>query len=162
MTPEIEDSKVDFDWTDDHMQPQAPENLSRNANENSERKKELLRKLNRRKNSSTISPPSLPQLSGIRRRAQEQEENDPKEMDNALVREVAATVNLSGGGEMPKLDSDPHQSDKLEILERDCIIHSGNKTKYFCNDCQIFVCIQCIAFGDHGRPHQVSNVEDSR
>ena len=54
MIPEIEDSVIDFNWTDDvHMQTQ--ENLSRNANENSERMKELLRKLNRRKSRGIFS-----------------------------------------------------------------------------------------------------------
>ena len=160
MTPGIEDSVVDFNWTDDHMKTQ--ENLSRNANENSERKKELLRKLNRRKNPPAISHPSLPQLSGIGRGAEAQEESDVREIDIALVREAAAKVNLSGGGEMSGLNSDPDQSDMLDTLGRDCIHHSGNKTKHFCNDCKIFVCIQCIAFGDHGRPHRASNEEDSR
>ena len=161
MIPEIEDSVIDFNWTDDdHMQTQ--ENLSRNANENSERMKELLRKLNRRKNPPSISAPSLPQLSGIGRGAKAQEESDVRGMDTALHREAAAKVNLSGGGEMSGLNSDPDQSDMLDTLGRDCIHHSGNKTKHFCNDCKIFVCIQCIAFGDHGRPHRASNEEDSR
>ena len=155
MLPETEnlDSVVDFHWISDSMQHQG----NASASENSERRKMLLQKLNRRKNPQSI--PSLPlcHLSGIRRTQEEESiTKDMDVMDNASVRQVEA-LRSSGGGEA----RGPDLPDIEDTLKQACVSHPENQTKYFCNDCAIFICIQCIAFGDH-RLHSVSNEEDSR
>ena len=153
MVPETEDSVVDFDWIDDHSDHQ--ENFHNNTSEHSERKKELLRKLNKRRNPLSHSVFSPPLLSGIRRReSRDNEKYAKRESEGASVRNAEDKLECSGGG--------PVLSELQEYLKQDCIHHPTNQTKYFCNDCKIFICIQCIAFGEHGRPHQVSNEEDSR
>ena len=145
---------VDFNWIDNNMEHQ--EKVSSNA---SDRKKELLQKLYRRKNPLSTSIPALPQpyLSGIRRRdIGVQGESVTREMDNASVREVRTKFDCFGGEGL-----EPDLSDMKVTLERSCISHPANETKYFCNDCKMLICIHCIAFGVH-KPHQVSNEEDSR
>lgn len=152
MLQEAEDSVVDFNWIDNNMEHQ--EKVSSNA---SDRKKELLQKLYRRKNPLSTSIPAQPQpsLSGIRRREiGQQEESGAEETDNASVSEVRT----GGEGLQPDL-SDPEAT-----LKRSCASHlekETNETKYFCNDCKMFICIYCIAFGVHNL-HQVLNEEDSR
>lgn len=157
MLPETEDFVVDFNWIDIKMQHQ--EKVSSSASENSDRKKELLQKLYRSKNPLTTSIPALPQpyLSGIRRRdIGVHEDSVTRETDDASVGEVGSKFNCFGGE-----GSEPDLSDIEVTLQRFCVSHPTNKTKYFRNDCKLFVCIKCIAFGVH-KPHQVSNEEDSR
>ena len=148
MLPESEDSDsvVDFYWVSYKMQHQG----NASASENSERRKLLLQKLNRRKNP----------LSGIRKTQEgESVTKDMDVIDNDSVRQVES-LRCSGGGEA----RGPDLSDMEDTLKQSCVSHlshSENQTKYFCNDCTVYICIQCIAFGDH-RLHSVSNEKDSR
>ena len=149
MLPESEDSDsvVDFYWVSDTNSDKMQHQGNASASENSERRKLLLQKLNRRKNP----------LSGIRRT--QEEESVTKDMDiidDDSVCKVEA-LRCSGGGEA----RGPDLYDMEDTLKQSCVSHSENQTKYFCNDCTIFICIQCIAFGDH-RLHSVSNEKDSR
>ena len=150
----MEDVSVDFDWVE------ADES---GASDKSERTKELLRKLDRIKNQLPASP-SLSPESGIRRDMIS--DGPSRETDSVPVTsfkvpdheepEVSSCVE-AGGGLDPALDGD-----MADTLTRACTSHSADQTKYYCNDCKVFICIQCIAFGDHSKPCKVSQEEDSR
>ena len=150
---------VDFNWVDE---AQASEHKS-------ERKRELLRKLNRIKSQHPTSP-SLSAMSGIGRdmtsETSQAQDDVSRETDNVSavkfkdqVHEAEVKIRSSdegGGGSDPDLDG------MANTLTQACISHPGEQTKYYCNDCKVFVCIQCIAFGDHRIPCQISQEEDSR
>lgn len=142
---------VDFDWV---MESQASEHKP-------ERKKELLRKLNRIKNQHPTSS-SLAAMSGIGRdvtteASQAQDDVSVKFKDPVNKAELKVRSSDEGGR-----GSDPDLDGMANTLTQACISHPGEQTKYYCNDCKVFVCIQCIAFGDHRIPCQISQEEDSR
>ena len=123
---------VDFDLMDEEA----------SENEKRERRKELLRKLNKMKNSfATSHSSSLLSAKRLGIICPDQEESK------------------SPGAEARQ---DPDLNDLEETLTQDCSSHPADQTKYYCNDCKVFICIQCIAFGNHGRPCQVSKEEESR
>ena len=143
----MEDVSVDFDWVE------ADETR---ASDKSERKKELLRKLDRIKNQLPVSP-SLSPESGIRRDMISDDHS--RETDSVSV----ARLKVPDHEEPAVRDLDPDlDGDMADTLTRACTSHPTDQTKYYCNDCKVFVCIQCIAFGDHIRPCKVSQEEDSR
>ena len=144
----MEDVSVDFDWE---------EVDETRASDKSERTKELLRKLDRIKNQLPISP-SLSPESGIRRDMIS--DNISRETDSVSVvmLKVPEHEEPAVGG-----DLDPDlEGDMADTLTRACTSHPADQTKYYCNDCKVFICIQCIAFGDHSKPCKVSQEEDSR
>ena len=145
----MEDVSVDFDWVE------ADES---GASDKSERTKELLRKLDRIKNQLPISP-SLSPESGIRRDMIS--DDISRETDNVSVARFRDPEHEKEEVEGRDLDLDL-DVDMADTLTRACTSHPADQTKYYCNDCKVFICIQCIAFGDHSKPCKVSQEEDSR
>ena len=152
---------VDFGWVGE----------GQTSEHKSERKRELLQKLNRIKSQHPTSP-SLSAMSGVGKdvtseTSQAQDDvSISRDKDNVSpvkfkdpVREAEVRVKSSeeGGG-----SSDPNLDGMANTLTQACISHPGEQTKYYCNDCKVFICIKCIAFGNHRMPCQISQEEDSR
>ena len=166
------DAVVDFNLMEDAMAPTDA------IDDMSEKRKELLRKLHRKK-AQYPAPPHQPQphVPGIKRTgrcpdsdsvpgpAQESSasvanasnksanvDNEVKVIRPQMSRKV--TVNTNGGLTPGRID------DTADTLDRDCVSHPAEKTMYFCWDCKVFICVHCIAFGEHRHPHQVTRTED--
>ena len=159
------DAVVDFNLMEDAMAPtDATDDMS-------EKRKELLRKLQRKK-AQYPAPCLQPHVPGIKRTgrcpdsdsvpAQESAanaanksanvDNEVKVIRPQMSRKV--TVNTNGGLTPGRID------DTADTLDRDCVSHPAEKTMYFCWDCKVFICVHCIAFGEHRHPHQVTRTED--
>ena len=145
----MEDVSVDFDWE---------EVDETRASDKSERTKELLSKLDRIKNQLPVSP-SLSPESGIRRDMISDDISRGSDSVSVAMLKVPEHEKPEVGGR----DLDPDlDGDMADTLTRACTSHQADQTKYYCNDCKVFICIQCIAFGDHSKPCKVSKEEDSR